>query len=346
MQCWCAIVPTHVLTRLSLDQSLSDARRKAFANAAAYEMHWRTVRSLHAESTVVASQSLSAPSPPPVFTPPAVMVYDCAEGTALPGSPISHDPAASPESPAARAHLETTAVAEFYGRIFGRNSLDGRGLTLQSSIRYGTGYNNAFWNGQQMIYGDGDGHIFGDFTQGRDVIAHELTHGITQHTAQLSYTGEAGGLNESISDAFGSMFRQWRANQAVTEADWLIGKDVMGPGALEKGHTCLRDLSNPGADHCLAAQPTHYSQLKPGLEAHSTSGVPNFAFYKAALAIGGKSWETAGQVWYRALTDFAPDANLSMRSFADRTRQLAQRLFPATPSVQTAIDKAWTDVGL
>ena len=124
---------------------------------------------------------------------------------------------------------ETAAVAEFYRTIFGRNSLDRRGMTLQSSIHYGVGYNNAFWNGAQMTYGDGDGRIFLDFTRSNDVIAHELTHGVTQYSARFSYANEAGGLNESMSDVFASMFRQSRRNQTTVKADWLM---VAKPWAL------------------------------------------------------------------------------------------------------------------
>ena len=99
--------------------------------------------------------------------------------------------------------------------VFGRNSIDGAGITMASSVHFGTNFNNAFWNGSRMTYGERDGNIFIDFTNSTDVIAHELTHGVTQYSLQLSYTGEAGGLNESLSDVFGSMFRQWSANQDV-----------------------------------------------------------------------------------------------------------------------------------
>jgi Zn-dependent metalloprotease len=198
----------------------------------------------------------------------------------------------------------------------------------------------------QMTYGDGDNNIFVDFTKGNDVIGHELTHGVTQHSAQFAYANESGGLNESMSDVFGSMFRQWRAGQTVAQADWLIGSNIMGPAAIAKGFTCLRDMANPAAKHCLAAQPTHYSQYQPGMDPHYSSGFPNFAFYKAAVAIGGKSWDKAGKIWYRALTGFRPSPNLKMKSFANRTRKLAKTMFPGDPAVYAAVNKAWIDVGL
>ncbi len=219
-------------------------------------------------------------------------------------------------------------------------------MTLQSSVHYGIDYNNAFWNGGQMTYGDGDGNIFVDFTLGNDVICHELTHGVTQFSSRLDYVNEAGGLNESMSDVFGSMFRQWRLNQTVNQADWLIGKDIMGPGAKARGFTCLRDLAKPNARHCLAPQPTHYSQYQTGMDPHYSSGIPNFAFYKAAMAIGGNSWGAAGNIWYQALTQFKPSPKMKMKAFATRTRSLAQKLYPGNPAILAAVDSAWIQVGL
>jgi Zn-dependent metalloprotease len=160
------------------------------------------------------------------------------------------------------------------------------------------------------------------------------------------YENQAGGLNESISDVFGSMFRQWQANQKVTQADWLIGKDIMGPGAIARGYTCLRDLSNPAATHCLSPQPIHFSDYKDGMDPHESSGIPSFAFYKAASTIGGNSWAVAGKIWYKAVTGFAPTPKMTMKQFASRTRSLAGSLFPGKQAVKTAVDKAWKDVGL
>ena len=197
-----------------------------------------------------------------------------------------------------------------------------------------------------MLYGDGDGNIFVDFTKSNDVIGHELTHGITQYTSGFAYKNQAGGLNESMSDVFGSMYRQWSANQTVATADWLIGKEIIGPGAAAKGYTCLRDMANPAAKHCLAPQPTKFSQYQNGMDPHDASGIPNLAFYKAAKVIGGKSWETTGRIWYQALTGFAPSPNIKMSVFANRTRTLAGSLFPGNASIKTAVDAAWKAVGL
>ena len=243
-------------------------------------------------------------------------------------------------------YLETVALAEFYQTVFGRNSIDGAGMALISSIHYGVKYNNAFWNGSQMTYGDGDGAIFVDLSAGNDVIGHELTHGVTQHTLKLGYSGDAGGLNESISDCFGSMFRQWQAGQTAGQADWFIGKDIMGPAAIAKGLICLRDMANPAAAHCLAPQPTQYSQITPGMDPHYSSGPPNLAFCVACKAAGGKSWETVGQVWYRSLTGFGPSPNLKMKAFANRTRAVVAQLYPGNAALAAAVDGGWKHVGL
>lgn len=346
--CKCFIVPQSVLERLSKDKKLSAEEQKSFADAAQLSKEVRKMRisngklSTLSQSILPTSFTVAAAA---AVAPPAVSVFNCNNGTSLPGTPVVN-PGSSADATAKRTFTETTEVAKFYKTLFGRNSIDNANMTLLSSIHYSVKYNNAFWDGTQMTYGDGDGNIFVDFTKSNDVIAHELTHGVTQFSANLNYTNEAGGLNESMSDVFGSMFRQWRANQTVSAADWLIGKDIMGPGAIARGFTCLRDMSKPNASHCLAPQPIKFSQYRPGMDPHESSGIPNFAFYKAATAIGGKSWEKAGKIWYQALTGFAPSPSLKMSKFAKRTRDLAKSLFPSDPTVFTAVDKAWKAVGL
>jgi Zn-dependent metalloprotease len=217
---------------------------------------------------------------------------------------------------------------------------------MLSSIHYGDNFNNAMWTGSQMFYGDGDGSIFVDFTRASDVIGHELTHGVTQYSLQLNYSDEAGGLNESMSDCFGSMFRQWEKKQDFKKAEWLIGDGIIGPAAKTKGFTCLRDMANPAAKHCLAPQPTHYSQITPGMDPHFSSGPPNLAFYTACKTLGGRSWEKIGQVWYQSLTGFGPTPDMKMKAFADRTRQVAQTKYSGTPAVAAAVDQGWKQVGL
>jgi len=344
--CSCSIVPQYVLEKFANDKELTTEQRQQFAVAAKLERDWRRARAATANLTKQYRSILpTAVSALAAAAPPAVLVFDCGHGTTLPGTQIAN-PSASTDASAKRAFDDTTAVVNFYQTAFGRNSLDNAGMTLISSIHFSVNYNNAGWTGSQMRYGDGDGNIFIDFTKSNDVIGHELAHGVTQFSSGFAYINQAGGLNESMSDVFGSMFRQWQANQTVSTADWLIGKEIMGPGAIARGFTCLRDMSNPAANHCLAPQPTKFSQYQDGMDPHESSGIPNLAFFKAAMAIGGRSWEKTGKIWYQALTGFPPSPNMKMKTFADRTRTLASALFPADATIKTAVDKAWKGVGL
>ncbi len=344
MPCSCSIIPVSVFERFARDRRFSRAEQQRFGAALEHEREWRAAR--HAQIRLM---TLAAPAFAPArkaargaIKAPHVAVYDCRHHTALPGVLVKYPGDAS----AKRAADGAAGVAAFYKAAFGRDSIDGHGLAIVSSVHYSSKYDNAEWNGTQMLYGDGDGTLFVDFTKSDDVIGHELTHGVTQYSAQLDYENEAGCLNESMSDVFGSMYRQWSAGQTAAQADWLIGKEIVGPKAKAKGYTCLRDMQNPAAKHCIAPQPTKYSQYSNGMDPHDSSGIPNLAFCKAATAIGGKSWTVAGKVWYSALTGYPPAPKLKMKAFATRTRTEAKKLFPSKPAVAAAVDAAWKAVGL
>jgi Zn-dependent metalloprotease len=182
-------------------------------------------------------------------------------------------------------------------------------MKLNSTVHYGEDYNNTFWNGNQMVYGDGDGEIFQRFTKSIDVIGHELTHGVTQYEAALEYEGQAGALNESFSDVFGSLVKQYALKQRADKADWLIG-----PGLFTnkiKG-IALRSMKEPGSAY---NDPTIGKDPQPGHMknyvntssdnggVHINSGIPNRSFYLTAMELGGYSWEKAGRIWYVSLTE-------------------------------------------
>jgi Zn-dependent metalloprotease len=342
-QCTCSIVPKDVLERIAGDKKLDPELRRAAAESARLSDAFRLLRTQHGALTSLTRSSGAHLLE--LATTPSVAVYDCKQTQTLPGAPIGN-PAKSKDGTAKRAFNETNSVVKFYKTIFGRNSVDNAGMTLMSSIHYGKRYNNAMWTGSEMLYGDGDGKLFIDFTGGNDVIGHELTHGVTQNSLQLSYTGDAGGLNESMSDCFGSMFRQWQAGQDVKAADWLIGSDILGPVAKQKGYTCLRNMANPADKAALAAQPTMYSQITPGMDPHYSSGPPNLAFTTACLTLGGNSWEKIGQVWYAVLTTSGASPHMTMPQVAARARQVAQQLYPKLPAVAAAVDAGWKKIGI
>ncbi len=180
---------------------------------------------------------------------------------------------------------------DFFWQIYKRNSLDNHGLKLAGTVHYGEKYQNAFWNGQQMVFGDGDGEIFNRFTIAIDVVAHELSHGVTETEAGLIYFEQAGALNESMSDVFGSLVKQFSLKQTADKADWIIGEGLLAKGINGKG---LRSMSHPGTaydDPMLGKdpQPGHMKDYIKTREdnggVHLNSGIPNRAFYLAAKAL-------------------------------------------------------------
>lgn len=243
---------------------------------------------------------------------------------------------------------------DFYHSVFNRNSIDGKGLRLDGFVHYGNGYNNAFWNGHQMIFGDGDGRIFTNFTGCLDVIAHELTHGVTQFTAGLNYHNQSGALNESISDVFGSCVKQWKKGQNAASADWLIGEGVLAPGI--KG-VALRSMKDPGTAYNdpqigKDPQPGHMSQFVKLADTeeddwggvHVNSGIPNRAFFLLATGIGGNAWEAPAHIWFEALKMASADTDFA--AFAALTYQASARLFGANSSQQLQVAQAWNKVGV
>src|SRR5215831_8005059 len=244
---------------------------------------------------------------------------------------------------------------DFYKQIFSRNSIDGNGLRLDAVVHYGDGFNNAFRNGQLMVFGDGDQDLFMNFTKSIDVIAHELTHGVTENTAGLVYHKQPGALNESVSDVFGSLVKQWMLKQDAASADWLIGAEVFTPG-LEGD--ALRSLKAPGTAYNNDVigkdpQPAHMENFQTLPDnrfgdnggVHINSGIPNHAFYLAAVAIGGNAWDAAGHIWYETLTrNTGPQAKF--QDFADATVGVAGRLYGPSSAEQVAVREAWREVGI
>src|SRR4051812_45482751 len=135
------------------------------------------------------------------------------------------------------------ATFDFYLAAYDRNSIDDEGLPLKAYVHYGKDYDNAFWDGSEMVFGDGDGDLFERFTIAIDVIGHELTHGVTEDEAGLVYSNQSGALNESISDVFGSLVKQYAKKQSAADADWLIGEGLFTSNVQGRA---LRDMANPG----------------------------------------------------------------------------------------------------
>ena len=284
---------------------------------------------------------------------PRRTVSTAANTTTLPGTTVRVEGA--PESGDAavdEAYTGLGATWDLFDTAFGRDSIDGKGMPLLATVHYDSNYDNAFFDGTQMVFGDGDGQYFGRFTKPLDVVGHELTHGVTAATANLTYQDQSGALNESISDCFGSMVKQKSLGQSAEQADWIIGAGLFTAAVNGVG---LRSMKAPGTaydDPALGKDPQpatmedYVSTTDDNGGVHLNSGIPNHAFYLAAVAVGGNAWEGAGRVWYAALTGGQLVASADFATFAGVTVRAAGTLFGADSSQQSAISSAWTSVGV
>jgi len=262
------------------------------------------------------------------------------------GSPDSGDIAVD------EAYNYLGATYDFFWKVFNRNSIDDEGLPLNGTVHFGQDYANAFWDGQRMVFGDGDNELFNRFTVSIDVIAHELTHGVTEDETQLLYSSQSGALNESISDVFGSLVKQYTLNQTAAEADWLIGAGLFTDKVQGSNGqaAALRSMKDPGTaydDPVLGKdpQPGHMNDFVNTFEdnggVHINSGIPNKAFYLAAINLGGYAWEKAGRIWYETLLDSRLKPNAKFQRFAELTLENAKRF-----DAEAAVRNAWAQVGI
>jgi Zn-dependent metalloprotease len=230
---------------------------------------------------------------------------------------------------------------DYYWSIFQRDSIDGQGMPMLGLVHYGSSYDNAFWDGNgHMFFGDGDGRLLTETTKGIDVIGHELTHGVTQHEANLVYSGQSGALNESVSDVFGIQVKQRALGLDVSQSDWLIGADIVGPELAP----ALRSMQEPGKANPHDEQPAKMSEYQPNGDVHNNSGIPNHAFYVVATTLGGNAWDAAGPIWYAALCDPSLPATATFTDFAKRTLIQAERAYGATSTEADAVKAGWEAV--
>ncbi|NMO13397.1 peptidase M4 family protein [Pyxidicoccus fallax] len=293
------------------------------------------------------------PSPMMVESQLQRTIYDMKNTEALPGTVVRTEGQGDTSDVCVNeAYNGLGATYDLFWEVFARNSIDGMGMPLHAHVHYGENYNNAFWDGERMVFGDGDGDLFNRFTIAVDIIGHELTHGVTEHDGPLTYFSQSGALNESISDVFGSLVKQRVLNQKADQADWLIGEGLFTDNV--EG-VALRSMKDPGTaydDDVLGKdpQPGHMRSFVKTWEdnggVHINSGIPNRAFYLVATQLGGYAWERAGHIWYEALRDPRLRSNAGFGSFARLTVMAAGRLYGSDKDEEKAVRDAWNQVGI
>ncbi len=243
-------------------------------------------------------------------------------------------------------------VNAFRAELFKDSSPKGAGLVLRSTVHYGLHYSNAFWDGAQMVMGDGDGEVFNSFTSSLSMMAHELGHGLLQNTTSLAHHGQSGALNESLADVFGALVEQYVSGQDAASASWLIGKGLFTDKVQG---TALRSMAAPGTaydDPVLGKDPqsgtmsgyVHTGEDDGGV--HLNSGIPNHAFHLFATALGGNAWETAGSLWFNVVNTSALPEDSDFGTFAEQTLLQARRQNGAGSMVERALADAWDAVGV
>ncbi|HEU5039110.1 MAG TPA: protealysin inhibitor emfourin [Nocardioides sp.] len=277
---------------------------------------------------------------------PAWVVHTADHDTTLPGAAVrSAGGPASGDVAVDEAADGITGALALFADVYGRASYDGRGARVVLSVHYGRDYDNAFWNGAQLVFGDGDGTVFERFTKPVDVLGHELTHAVTEHTAGLRYQDQSGALNESVSDVFAACLKQRLLGQTAAEADWLIGEGIFREGTDARA---LRDMAHPGTayddprlgrDRQVGTMADYVETDEDNGGVHINSGIANRAFQLTAVGMGGTSWDGAGRVWYDALTGGDVGADTDFAGFAAATVAVAGEH-------ADVVRRAWSDVGV
>lgn len=332
----CSIVPPHVLYHIA--ERHDDPRTRLLAR-----------RTLALDAKRRGARGSARPAARRGGRQAGRAVHHAGHGTALPGPAVRSEGDAPAGDGAADEVYDQLGLTLGFFRTVYDHEWD---RPVVASVHYATDYDNAFWDGAQMVYGDGDGRSFATFTGPLEVTAHELTHGLVQHAAGLEYTGQSGALDESLSDVFGSLVKQFHLGQTADRADWLIGQGVF---TAEVNGTALRSLKEPGTaydDTNLGPDPqpadmTHYLEITDddgGV--HINSGIPNHAFYLAATAIGGHAWEHVGRIWYAALTGGELPVSADFATFAALTDRTAARLYGARSRERDAVRDGWAKVGV
>ena len=326
----CQYVPPHVIDRLArCNHCAKTTSHESFRN--------RTARSAWFDAVSNPSASASR------------VIYD-SEGTWDTRRVLARQ-----EGDPASSRMEVNEAFDYAGKIrdflktWNWNGVDGQGSTMILNVRFGERFMNAFWTGSEIVLGEGDGQLFLEFGKSLDVLAHEMGHGVVQHTAALDYKGQAGALNEHFADVIGQCVQQWTSLADADNADWLIGNEIMGPALHGEA---LRSMKAPGTayDHPnlgVDPQPAHARDYYHGPEdnfgVHINSGIFNRAFYLVAMAIGT---QLAGRVWFQGLQNLWPAAGFedAKEVLVEAARQLTPKTVPEG-TVQT-VRLAFRDVGL
>ncbi|HEX5754345.1 MAG TPA: M4 family metallopeptidase [Archangium sp.] len=278
-------------------------------------------------------------------------VYSANNGTTTPGTLKRSEGQAAIGDAHVDINYDMLGVTyNCYKTLFNRDSYDNLGATLTSTVHYGSNYVNAYWDGTQMVYGDGNNSDSIELGKDLDVTVHELTHAVTDSESDLIYSGESGGLNESMSDIFAGVCESWTRSWAVDADVFKIGEDIWTPGTAGDA---LRYMDDPARD---GVSLDFYGDYSPGVDVHYSSGISNLVFSllsKGGVHPRGKSTnsvpaigpEKAGRIFYKANTDLFTTST-TFEQAKTYTIQAADALYGAGSAESLAVNEAWKAVGV
>jgi Zn-dependent metalloprotease len=344
--CVCCAVPKNMMRHLAR-QSDDPAHRQLLLDQVA-----RTSRLRGGRATASSTPSSRAQGSKPLHR----RIFDAQQETMLPGQLLRDEGNAPSGDDAANEVYDNLGLAlQFFSSVLDLNSADGAGMRVDASVHYDYKFINAMWTGHQMAVGDGDGKGIRHLSRSLGIIAHEFSHAVSQHlvrgglgVVQLpdrppELKGEAGALNESFSDVFASMIKQWHAGHDVQQADWLLGEDIVS----SRGDHAIRSLKDPGNKSLTWAeddQVKDYRRFKPTQEAHTASGIGNHAFYLAAMQVGGRSWESLARVWLQGFSRLRSRA--TFLDAAHETMAAAAAIHGKTSTAYEAVRAGWKSVNV
>lgn len=367
----CHIIPPHMSTR----HTTHKLQTLGLTVQEAVDRHQECCKNFRAERQKAVHQTFTVASA--VIKKPVFQVYNANHRTQLPGTIYNvNENLQTLDLDAYSALSSAKKTYNFYLDVLGRSSVDNQNMALKSTVHFDRDYDNAFWDGQQMVYGDGDGEIFGPFTRNLDVIGHELTHGVTQYLSGLVYAKEPGALNEHLSDVFGKCVQHYdqaliaKSTGVVAVYDGIIGKGLL-LNYNGKPYPGLRSMKEPGTayvDHPVLGtdpQPGRMSKYQklPNTEdgdnggVHINSGIPNHAFWifyenLKKKGIGtGMIFDIPAQVWYETAQRIPPTCKFQafanqtiVSASADKVKKYITSLGADYFKVQETLRGAWQEV--
>jgi Zn-dependent metalloprotease len=277
----------------------------------------------------------------------------------LPGTEVIRSEGAPPtvDEEANEAYDHSGVTYDFYKEVLGRNSIDNRGLRIDLTVHFREfvlePFENAFWLGNNMVYGDGNPQSSNRFTIDLAITGHEMSHGVVEYEGGLDYLKDTGAMNEHFADVFGMVIKQYHLKQDAESSNWLLGEGLWKSNIHGKA---LRSMKDPGTayDDPLIGkdlQPAHMRDYKDitfdhgGV--HINSGILNKAFYLTAVNMGGNAWEAPAHIWYTSLTNLPNNpSKTTFNDLANTTFAEAGKLYGPDSKEQKAVYKAMVDVGL